>query len=551
MLNMFLRVPYIPRRPAILRQRTLRLSLTALTASLALSACGESKKVGDLGFISGFVGGVAADEPRAALVGRDILSRGGSAADAATAIFFTLTVTKPSMASLGAVGGCVHFAAEPKEFMAYDFMPKPLGRSASGKPRIAPPAAVRGMAAMQARYGRMPWAELVGPAEALARFGHAVSRSLAADIDARAGELAKSPSMVAIFGRPGGGFVKEGDQIQQLELSTALSNIRQRGAGALFAGPLARRYADAVAAVGGELSMEALRSYTPRAIPAIERPARDHVIAFLPMANSNGPQQARLWQILAENRALPRADRDERLHVIAEASVAAHADFAKWAAGPGADLATLDDAALESVENRFKAFNPDKAHPISSWLQGVRPIPSEASGTSVIAVDNGGNAAACGYTLFRTFGAGRMLPGIGAPPALLPPPGVLSGSVGPMIVGNKNTGNFFLALSGAGAGSSTTLVTVATEVMLGDSEINPAIGAPRFSRSGGPATVTVEKDVGEAARIALKERGYKIEPSGPIGLINGAYCPRGLPRDEEFCDIRTDWRGNGLAATAR
>ena len=46
------------------------------------------------------------------------------------------------------------------------------------------------------------------------------------------------------------------------------------------------------------------------------------------MSNSNGPQQARLWQILAENRALPRADRDERLHVIAEASVAAHADFA-------------------------------------------------------------------------------------------------------------------------------------------------------------------------------------------------------------------------------
>lgn len=551
MLNPSLRVPHIPRHPASARQRTVRLSLTALAASLALSACGESKKVGDPGFIAGFVGGVAADEPRAALVGRDILSRGGSAADAATAMFFTLTVTKPSMASLGAVGGCVHFAAQSKEFLAYDFMPKPAQRGPSGKPKIAPPAAVRGMAAMQARYGEMPWAELVGPAEALARFGHAVSRSLATDIEARAGELAKSPSMVAIFGRPGGGFVKEGDQIQQLELSAALSNIRQRGAGAIFSGPLARQYADAVTAIGGDLPLETLRAYTPRAIPAIERSARDHVIAFLPMANSNGPQQARLWQILAENRALPRADRDERLHVIAEASVAAHADYAAWAAQPGSDLAVLDDAALASVENRFKAFNPNKAQPISAWLQGVKPIPSEASGTSVVAVDSRGNAAACGFTLYRTFGAGRMLPGIGAPPALLPPPGVLSGSVGPLVIGNKNTGNFFLALAGAGAGSSTTVVTVATEIMLGDAQINPAIGAPRFSRSGGAATVTVEKDVGEAARAALKARGYKVEPSGSIGLVNGAYCPRGLPRDEEFCDIRTDWRGNGLAATAR
>ena len=87
--------------------------------------------------------------------------------------------------------------------------------------------------------------------------------------------------------------------------------------------------------------------------------------------------------------------------------------------------------------------------------------------------------------------------------------------------------------------------------MLGDAQINPAIGAPRFSRSGGPATVSVEKDVGEAARAALKARGYKIEDGGSIGRINGAYCPRGLPANQEFCDIRTDWRGNGLAATAR
>ena len=49
----------------------------------------------------------------------------------------------------------------------------------------------------------------------------------------------------------------------------------------------------------------------------------------------------------------------------------------------------------------------------------------------------------------------------------------------------------------------------------------------------------------------MKARGYKIEDGGSIGRINGAYCPRGLPANQEFCDIRTDWRGNGLAATAR
>jgi hypothetical protein len=106
-----------------------------------------------------------------------------------------------------------------------------------GRPLVAPPAAVRGMAALHARYGILPWAETVGPAEALARFGHAVSRSLAEDIARAADELAQDSGMRAVFGRPGGGFVQEGDQIEQLELAAALSQIRQRGAGAIF-GPI-------------------------------------------------------------------------------------------------------------------------------------------------------------------------------------------------------------------------------------------------------------------------------------------------------------------------
>ena len=57
-----------------------------MACALALAGCGEGrKKVGDEGFVTGFVGGVAADEPRAAIVGRDILGRGGTAADAAAA----------------------------------------------------------------------------------------------------------------------------------------------------------------------------------------------------------------------------------------------------------------------------------------------------------------------------------------------------------------------------------------------------------------------------------------------------------------------------------
>lgn len=240
------------------RQRGLFVAMVMTALVPALSGCWDPArdlKTGTVGYVKGFAGGIVADEPRAVLVGRDVLTAGGSAVDAAVAAGFSLAVTLPSSAGIGGGGICVVHDRAQGTTEVLDFLP--------GQSSAAVPALPRGLFALHARYGRMRWEEILGPAEQLARFGEPVSRALAVDLGTHGAGLVHDSAARQVFARGTGEPVRAGDHLTQMDLAAFIGRLRRNPAD-LYGGVLGREFVAASRHAGASLTLEHMRSWKPR-----------------------------------------------------------------------------------------------------------------------------------------------------------------------------------------------------------------------------------------------------------------------------------------------
>jgi gamma-glutamyltranspeptidase/glutathione hydrolase len=265
----------------------------------------SSVQPGQQGFVRGFLGNAVAEEPQAALVARDVLSAGGSAADAAVAAGFTLSVTLPSRAGLGGGGACLAYDPRRNETEAFLFLPGAREAVPRGADRpAAVPLMARGLFALHARQGRRPFEEIIAPAEQLARFGTTVSRALAADLAAVSGPLLADPWARASFAGPGGTPVSEGTRLTQPDLATTLSQLRTAGVGDFHQGGLARRVEEGSAQAGGFLTVAELRAALPQAVTPMQEPLGNDTLSVLPQVADGGATLA-AFRAAASGQAAP------------------------------------------------------------------------------------------------------------------------------------------------------------------------------------------------------------------------------------------------------
>ena len=535
--------------------RGLLSKLSTLAAVALVAACGSLEESGEVALVEGFAGLAVADEPRATLVGRDILGNGGNAVDAAVAMFFTMAVTLPSRAGLASGGSCVLFDNGDKAGQALVFHPEVTAGGGLA------PTGIRAMAAMHARQGRMRWAELLSPAENLARFGFSTSRALARDIQAGAAVIERDAELAKTFRTANGALASEGSKIVQLELSSVLSGIRSQGAAYFHSGTFAERFAQLSSAAGLTVTTGQVREAVPylgEAI-AIERGLLTKDVAYFPPPPAaNGVIAAQLWRMLTEVESYDGLTSSDSAHLFAEAAMRSFADRGAWfadgAARAKAGVATAEPLVAEAhLEALLSSYDAARHTPVAALPTQPLSLLEVPLGSSLVAADRFGNAAACSQTLNGLFGSGRTARGTGVVLAA-PPTDQRNGYISSVaaVIGNRATGDLRFAAAGSGgSAAATALATVMLAVVDEEEPLETAMRAPRLHHQGQPDALFYEAGLPEAMVGDLRGRGHALQEAPVLGLVNALACPSGVRDEPGSCRVMSDPRGRGLGLVAQ
>jgi len=346
---------------------------------------------------------VVAQSRDAALAGVAVLDAGGNAVDAAVATALALAAVEPWNSGLGGIGfALVHRAGQPRAEIV-DFGPRSPGRldpprfkltgaqaadlfgwpavegdvNVHGPLSFAIPSAPAGYAFMHERWGRLPMAELFAPAQALARRGLPQDWFTTLKIAVQAGLLRRYPESARIYlpdglppvppyqGNPG--------SFRLGNLPDTLDRLASAGLRDFYEGDIAASIAADVAAMGGFLDRDDLRTCQARFGTLLEVPFGGGVLQ-LAGGLTAAPTMARVLELLPP--------------------CSGEGPDAAWFAGLAAALGTAYAERLTK-------------------LGDAEPVAAESCTTHLTACDAEGTMVSVTSTLLSSMGSRVVLPGSG------------------------------------------------------------------------------------------------------------------------------------------
>lgn len=376
-------------------------------------------------------GMVVSQNAIASKVGADIIRRGGNAVDAAVAMGFALAVTLPRAGNIGGDGFMLVHDGKSGENLFFDFRsvaPKaatlPMFLDNQGKESavaskgyLAPsvPGTVAGLFKAHQRFGKLPWAQVVAPAIALARNGVALSPDEAFVFSWGKERLSTNTSARATYYKADGSLYKAGEVMKLPDLAWTLTQIAQRGADGFYKGPVAERFAADMKANGGLITLEDLASYKAVERQPLRGTYRGLDIVTAPPASAGGATLLNMLNIL-ENFDLKSGGLGsaKTLHLLSETMKLGYADRYKVLGDTDfAKVPVSGFIAKPYALERSHLIDPAKAKP-AEQLGAGDPWRFEGPNTTHFSVaDAQGNVVSTTYTLGADFGSGVMIKGTG------------------------------------------------------------------------------------------------------------------------------------------
>jgi gamma-glutamyltranspeptidase / glutathione hydrolase len=382
--------------------------------------------------VYGMSGAAGSAHPLATQIGIDILKRGGSAVDAAIAINAALGFLEPTSCGIG--GDCYAMLWDPKAG-------KVVGLAGSGaSPRsltletvrsrarngalpplgavtVSVPGAVDAWWTLHARYGRLPWAELLAPAIALAETGAPVpdiiSRYMRASVarfrrpDTGIEEVANA---LRTFGHTDGTGPLPGQVFRNPDLARTYRLIAQGGRDAFYAGPIAETIDRYFRRIGGWLTRADLAAHRSEWSEPFRTEYRGVTVHALG-ANTQGVATLQMLNIMERfdmgeaGFQSPRA-----IHWAVEAKRLAYEDRARFYADPRFSRVPVEWLISKDYARRRAALiRSDRI------LQPVYPgqAPSRGDTTYFTAADASGMMVSMIQSNFRGMGSGLVPDGLG------------------------------------------------------------------------------------------------------------------------------------------
>ena len=485
------------------------------------------------------LGIVAASQPLAARAGVQMLERGGHAVDAAIAANAVTGLVEPEMNGIGgdlfamvydASSGQVHglnsggwapSALTPAVIRAKGHAQMPD----QGIDSVTVPGAVAGWAALSARFGRLPLADVVAPAIHYAERGFPLSDIIAERWAGWTPKLAAEPEVAATY-LPGGRAPRAGELFKNHRLAKSLERIARSGRDGFYRGETADSIIALSQARGGTLTSADLHEYQPEWVQPLsttyhgckvyELPPNTQGIAALLMLNLMEQFPLREYGCISASA----------LHVMIEAKKLAYADMITHVGDPRFGVAPLAEMLDKSHAQARARLIDAKAAAGSVEPSVLAGLTTSKGGDTIYlsAIDRHGNIVSLIQSIYYAFGSGLspegsgfMLHNRGAlftldenhPNALAPRkrplhtiiPGFME--IGPVKIGFGIMGGFNQAQAHA---------QFVSNVVDHGLDIQQALEAPRFTKKTFEGCdVEIEVGVPEPVRAELTALGHELQ----------------------------------------